>query len=68
MLYLTGVGALLLAWLKYIEIVQKTILMGSLPYHGVTVYVTSYNPESNVRWSFILQVGHPCQTGQTVED
>lgn len=68
MLYLIGVGALTLAWLKYIEILQKTILMGSLLYHGVTVCVTSYNPESNVSWSFILQVGHPCQTGQRVED
>ena len=46
MLYLIGVGALTLAWLKYIEILQKTILMGSLLYHGVTVCVTSYNPEA----------------------
>ena len=42
--------------------------MGSLPFHGVTVCVTSYDPESNVRWSFVLQVGHPCRTGQRVED
>ena len=42
--------------------------MGSLPFHGVTVCMTSYDPESNVRWSFVLQVGHPCRTGQRVED
>ena len=68
MLYFSGVGALTLAWLKYIEILQKTILIGSLLYHGVTVCLTSYDPERNVRCSFILQVGHPCQTGQRVED
>ena len=42
--------------------------MGSLPFHGVTVCVTSYDPDSNVRWSFILQVGHPCPKGKRVED
>ena len=35
---------------------------------SILACVTSHDPESNVSWSFILQVGHPCRTGKRVED